>query len=281
MLQVILGEHPRVATTVELTLFRRYASPWVETWEDEKRNSEEGRWHQGLPFVWDRPKLIAFLREFVSRVYESLQSSKPGASHVLDKHPSNALFTKLIREVLPEARFIHIIRDGRDVACSMMSAARKIGYGTKDVGASAEEWKRHVVGARQMAEFTGCYLEVRYEDLLREGAPAYAKVLDFCGLSYEPGWIEKTLEANTFEKMKEARRTGDPTVQAKQAHYRKGRSATWLEDFSATEAREFEEGAGALLRELGYETNPDWWRRSTAGSLLASASSAFKRLRGK
>jgi len=279
MLQVILGEHPQVATTVELTLFRRYAAPWIETWEDEKRNSEEGRWHQGLPFVWDRPKLMEFLQQFVNGVYEQLLASKPGATHVLDKHPGNALHTRLIREFLPEARFIHVIRDGRDVACSMMSAAKKIGYGTREAGDSAEAWKRHVVGARDAAQSPGSYLEVRYEDLLSQGIPAYQRVLEFCGLTGAPGWIEATLEANTFEKMKEARRTGDPSVQAKQAHYRKGRAGSWVEDLSSAEAFEFEQHAGDLLRELGYESSKTWWQRSPLDPILIPTAARLKRLR--
>jgi Sulfotransferase family len=279
MLQVILGEHPQVATTVELTVFRRYAAPWIETWEEEKSNSEEGRWDQGLPFVWDRPKLIGFLQQFVDGVYEQLLASKLGATHVLDKHPGNALYTKLIREFLPEARFIHVIRDGRDVACSMMSAAKKIGFGTKEVGDSAEVWKRQVFGAREAAQVPERYLEVRYEDLLSQGVPAYRRVLDFCELKCEPGWIEAILEANTFEKMKEARRTGDPGVQAKQAHYRKGRAGSWLEDLSSAEAFEFEQHAGDLLRELGYETSLNWWQRSPLDPIIVPAVSRLKRIR--
>jgi hypothetical protein len=279
MLQVLLGEHPQVATTVELTLFRRYAAPWLETWDEEKRNSDEGRWHQGLPFVWDRPTLESFLREFIDRAYTQLLASKPAATHVLDKHPANALHVELIRKFLPNARFIHVLRDGRDVACSMVSAARKIGYGTKTIRDSAAIWKSHISGAREARALGDGFLEVRYEEMLKDGADIYGKVLDFCGLDCEPGWIEATLAANTFEKMKAARKTGDSSVQAKEAHYRKGRAGTWSEDMTSTEAFEFEEVAGDLLRELGYESSKTWWQRSPLDPVFVPAVTRLKRLR--
>src|SRR4051794_12960674 len=79
MLQVIIGEHPLVATTVELTLYRFYVAPLLKKWDEEKENSDTGRWHQGLPFVWKREELAAFLHEFTDRVYRKLLASKPGA----------------------------------------------------------------------------------------------------------------------------------------------------------------------------------------------------------
>jgi hypothetical protein len=278
MLQVLLGEHPQVATTVELTVIRRYAAPWLETWSDEKKSSVEGRWDQGLPFVWDRSELVSFLREFMGRVYGQLLASKPGASHILDKHPGNAMYTSLINELLPDARFIHVIRDGRDVACSMVSAAQKMGFGTKTIAASAQAWKRHVIAARDAVGFEGRYLEIRYEDLLSDGSAAYRRVLDFCKLRYEPEWIEATLGANTFDKMKQARRSGDPAIPLNEAHYRKGRAGAWADELSGVDRFDFENHAGNLLRELGYESDGNWWRRSALDSIIAPFITSMRHL---
>jgi LPS sulfotransferase NodH len=268
MLQVLLGEHPQVSTTVELTLFTRYVSPWMQAWDEEKRNSAEGRWHQGLPFVWEREELRTYLRGFVESVYAKLQAKKSAATHILDKYPANSMVTPLIRDFLPNARFIHVIRDGRDVACSMVSAAQKIGFGTQTIRESATAWKKHLLAAREARAFGKDYLEIRYEALVQDGISAYQQVLDFCGLPYEEAWLAAIIENNTFEKMKAARRSGDPSVKARAAHYRSGRAGGWKETLSGEEAFDFERLAGDLLRELGYESSPDWWQRSALSALL-------------
>ncbi len=269
MLQVLLGEHPQVATTVELTLFRRYLAPWLETYEDEQRNSREKGWHQGLPFVWEEPELIEFLREFIERVYAKVLARKSAATHLLDKHPGNSSFTAHIRRIVPSARFIHVIRDGRDVACSMIAAARTRGFGAGTAAGAAVDWKKNVLAAREAAVNGETYLEFRYEEFLRDPAVGYARVLDFCGLPYEQRWLEETVTANSFDKMKAARRTGDPGVPSSETHYRRGGSGNWREEFTPLDRFQFQRVAGALLRELGYETNPDWWKgRAWDGWLL-------------
>jgi hypothetical protein len=252
----------------------------LKKWDEEKENSDKGRWHQGLPFVWKREELAAFLHEFTDRVYRKLLASKPGATHVLDKHPPNAMHVELIRSQWPNARFLHVIRDGRDVACSMISAAKRIGFGARTVPAAAAAWRDYIAAARKAAIYGSDYLEVCYEDLLKDGQSAYGRVLDFCGLPHDPGWVERTLEANTFDKMKEARRTGDPSFKSSEAHYRKGQAGGWREELSAKERFEFDRRAGDLLRELGYETTADWWKKGAIdGTLFPLLAAIRDRLR--
>ncbi|RYD60973.1 MAG: hypothetical protein EOP84_36300, partial [Verrucomicrobiaceae bacterium] len=49
MLQILLSQHPQVASTVEQTLFQLYVSPWLEAWKTEVYNLEEQGWKLGLP----------------------------------------------------------------------------------------------------------------------------------------------------------------------------------------------------------------------------------------
>ncbi len=277
MLQVLLSEHPQIATTVELTLFRRYVAPWLEAFEDEERNSREKGWHQGLPFVWKREELVAFLREFVRRAYSGVLARKPGATHLVDKHPGYSMQTARILEILPHARFIHVIRDGRDVACSMVAAARNNGFGTGSIGDSAAAWKKFLSAARTGATNREGYMEVRYEEFLSSPAEGYRQILDFCKLPADPAWVAEMLASNSFEKMKEARRTGDAEVQSSAAHYRKGKAGTWREEMTTQEAYAFERGAGDLLRELGYETEKDWWHGDRLQNVLVLLASAVRR----
>lgn len=264
MLQVMLGSHPAVATTVELTLFSRYVAPWLQNWDSEVRNEKEKGWKQGLPFVWREAEFIEYLHGFLKRSYGSVLAEKPAATIILDKQPGYSEHVAGIKRLLPRARFIHLIRDGRDVVCSMIAAKRTRGFGTGTVRESAMEWSKMLCAARKAAEFKDDYLEVRYEDVLSRGGAAFAEVLDFCRLKYDAEWLAQTMEDNSFDNMKKALRTGNPNVSASEAHYRKGKAGTWREELTTLDRYIIDKRAGALLRELGYESDPNWWCGSAA-----------------
>lgn len=258
MLQIILGSHPDVATTVELSLFSRYLGPWFQTWSEEVANIRDKGWNQGLPFIMEEPEFMNFARLFLDRCYAKVAARKPGATHLLDKHPGYSKRVETMRRLLPKARFLHIIRDGRDTALSMVSAQRKLGFGASTVTGAARAWKTFVLAARKASAFGPDYLEVRYEDLLARGVEAYAEVLEFCRLPAKRAWIGETLAANSFEKMRDRQASADVRVKAPQAHYRLGEPGGWRAEFGIRERIDFDKNAGDLLCELGYAER-DWW----------------------
>lgn len=71
------------------------------------------------------PQMGSVISNLIERVY-SPYSNKEGKTIVVDCSPRNLWNFPLLAELLPEAKFLHIIRDGRDVACSY-----------RDVGARA------------------------------------------------------------------------------------------------------------------------------------------------
>ncbi len=257
-LRIMIAAHPLVCTTVELTLFSRYTAPWVKAWQSEADNIEQGRWNQGLPFLWTEDEFYGFLRKFIEQVYERVIATNPQATHVLDKHPGYAMYVEDIDKLLPSARFIHIIRDGRDVAGSMVAARQNIGYGTDTIPESAAEWQKHIRSARKAKQYYDRYLEVRYEDLLTSGVDTLKTVFDFCGLPASVEDVATIVEAHQFEKMKAKRQSSDKRVKMHPAFYRKGKAGSWREDMEPIQRYLFDEIAGELLRELGY-ANDDWW----------------------
>jgi hypothetical protein len=268
MLQILLGNHPQVATTVELTLFSRYLGPWLQTWDDEVRNLREKQWQQGLPFVFDEAEFLEVARSLAEQTYAKVLANKPNATHVLDKHPGYSLHVATIKRLIPRARFLHVIRDGRDVALSMVSAREQMGFGAATLNEAAAAWKRFVQAARGAAPFGADYHEVRFEDLLAHGVETCAAALEFCRLPAERAWIAETLEANTFEKMRDRQAAADPRVQLHRGHYRKGEAGGWREEMSAGDRFEFDLIAGDLLRELGYAAT-GWWANSASARALA------------
>jgi hypothetical protein len=261
MLQILLGNHPQVATTVELTLFSKYIGPWLKTWDMEVQNRAERGWHQGLPMLWDAAENDQFLSEFLRRAYAKLDERTPGRTHVLDKNPGYSLHVHTIKRLIPNARFVHMIRDGRDVACSLAAAKETMGFGMKRLAEGGALWRQWVEGAREAARYPDSYLEVRYEDFLTQGADLYARVLEFCGLPADREWITRTLEENTFDKMKARGASADRETTISTHHYRQGQAGKWREQFQLQDRWEFDRVAGRLLIELGY-AQPDWWAES-------------------
>src|SRR3989344_6138597 len=86
-LQILIGEHPKVATTVELTTFSRYLEPWTRTWKNEESNIKLGKWHQGLPVIWTESDFNSFINNFLENVYSKVLNKNNIATNILDKHP--------------------------------------------------------------------------------------------------------------------------------------------------------------------------------------------------
>src|SRR5688500_17037439 len=81
MLQILLANHPQVASTVEQTLFQHYVVPWLETWKTEVYNLEVRGWKLGLPILWKESELEEHLREFLEKAYAKILATKPAATH--------------------------------------------------------------------------------------------------------------------------------------------------------------------------------------------------------
>jgi sulfotransferase family protein len=189
--------------------------------------------------------------------------AKAGKRLVGDKSPLLTPETlQEISAVYPEARLIHIIRDGRDSAVSAAHHARNFGRakgdGREGEGLFAEaqirklaaDWNARV--GRTVEDgprlFGDRYAEVRYEDLLSHPEGEMARLLRYLGAD-EAG-AGRSVEAASFEKLSRGRTRGeeDPS-----SFFRKGVAGEWRESFTERDRRVFEEEAGDLLRKLGYE----------------------------
>lgn len=260
-LQLMINAHPLVCTTVELTLFDKYIASWIEFWKKEAANIDQGRWHKGLPFLWTEDEFYGFLREFLVKVYERVVATNPQATHILDKNPAYALHVETINTFLSDARFIHVIRDGRDAAVSLLAARRQIGFGPDSIQGAAETWKNYVRAAQKTTKYNDRYMEVRYEELLDDGIGILKSVFDFCGLSASIEDVAAIVNEHAFEKMKASRITPAKNVKGPEGGYRKGKAGSWREELDPMQRYVFDKIAGELLRELGY-AEEGWWAES-------------------
>ncbi len=144
------------------------------------------------PPAWINPEEVreaiissppASYAEAVRLVY-GLYAAKSGRTRYADKTPLNTLMIEPLAKTFPESRFVHIIRDGRDVALSLLY--RRFGRG--HIVEAARYWRRRVTVGRGAGRRIGParYREVRYEGLLENPEGTVRELCEFIDLPFEP-----------------------------------------------------------------------------------------------
>lgn len=123
-------------------------------------------------------EVVAF-RRFVQGLMDA-HTRRDGKPSWVNKMPTYVLHLPALHRAFPEMRFIHCVRDPRDVVPSLHT--RKW-WQLKTFEESAAYWVRCV---REAAAFEAahpeCYLEVRYEDLMAETQSSLARVFAWLGV---------------------------------------------------------------------------------------------------
>jgi hypothetical protein len=174
-----------------------------------------------------------------------------GGLRAVEQTPETVFVAHAVALAFPQARFVHLVRDGRDVACSLLERGwlRAQRTGSDDAGlalgahsrfwvepgrevefSAASDVRRAAWAWRRYAEAAaagGPLLEVRYERLASDHVAVAAELADFLDVSAEP-LVEALAAAH------------DLSV----GRYR--------QELEPAQIREIEAEAGALLRRLGY-----------------------------
>lgn len=229
-LQRVVCAHPDVAEVPSETyLFSMGISQLVERFQHEDKRSAE------VAKVWiDRPRLIDSLRWFCDSVFEPLL--EPPATRLAERTPWHVYHLPLIAEIYPDARFVHIIRDGRDSARSLAAQI----WGPPTLAKAAEEWRSSVAaGLRAGVELGERLSVIRYEEMLAEPEDAIHRLFAHLRLTATPPAMEAAQEA--VQAVVNLDRS-DPRVG----------TGKWRGTWSRRDLRTFNRVAGDLLEELGY-----------------------------
>jgi hypothetical protein len=153
----------------------------------------------------------------------------------------------------PDAKFVHIIRDGRDVCLSVLNwnkAERTVGryasWEEDPVSTTALWWERKVRKGREdgAALGPGLYHEMLYEDLVEDQERECKRLCEFLGVPYDDAMI----------RFHEGRERVKPGRSAKSAWLRVTSGLRdWRTEMCTGDVERFEAAAGNLLEELGYE----------------------------
>src|SRR4029450_6951764 len=99
----------------------------------------------------------------------------------------------LLERVFPDARYVHLVRDGRDAALSFFEMRRRPRFNVarpRGLASFASHWRLEVEGARQRgSRLAPRYPELRYEDLVREPETELRRICDFLELEFEPAML--------------------------------------------------------------------------------------------
>lgn len=264
LLRHLLGAHPQVAITPE--------AHWIAKWFEKRLGlSPDGRLTPAFldqllanpkfgMFYLSRAELDALLgagelpsySTFLSAVFDRY-GQKLGKPRVGNKTPDGVRKLETLHALWPQARFVHLIRDGRDVALSFFnwkSVSRKkpgtfATWQEDRASTSALWWELNVRKGREAAARLGpeLYYELRYEALVHQPETECLALCRFLGLPFDAVML----------LFHEAR--PNPSGLAEPGHGWRPitpSARNWRTEMAPADVERFEATAGALLDELGY-----------------------------
>jgi hypothetical protein len=265
LLRLMLDAHPEVAIPTETHFLS--ALPPAPTREEFLRIVTEADTWPNL--VLDKTEFVAAvtaLEPFSAtaglRCFFRSYAALFGKPRWGDKTPIYRTAMTAIQAMLPEARFIHIIRDGRDAALSY----RGLWFGPgDDIAVQARFWVDQIAAARAQAPALPHYREVRFEDLVAAPEPSLRGLCDYLALRFDPAMLD--YHRHAADRLAEFRQVFGPpnvalpdldgflAIHSLTRHPPDaGRIGRWRSEMPEADQRRYEAIAGPLLRELGYET---------------------------
>jgi hypothetical protein len=178
-------------------------------------------------------------------VYD-LYASSQGCTRYGEKTAGYVLGLPSIAATLPEARFLHLVRDGRDAARSHADAR----WGPSDYVDAGRYWAQRVRAIRSFGDAVGAgrYLELRYEELAADPQVVLKELCAFVDLDYAPQMLRYVDNGTRVLR----------GIRGSQVHRSANLPPTtglrdWRRDASPQELELFEAAVGPVLTEFGYE----------------------------
>jgi hypothetical protein len=256
LLRSMLDSHPQMAVPPETYFITRLAarSSSYQPWDDGGRRrfisdlTEAGGFQRMELDAGDltahlesrRPGNYSAAIRATFEIYAALRSK----TRYADKTPAYVLAIPLLASLFPEARFIHIIRDGRDVALSLVDA----GWAT-DLETAVQYWKLHVTRGRKAGcRLGGRYLEVRYEELIADPRSALENIGSFIDIPFHPSMLRYENSGRDW-----AAQSSDPSHHAHLQQRLTVGLRDWRTQMTERQAAVLNGLVGGTLDDFGYE----------------------------
>src|SRR5215472_2420985 len=193
------------------------------------------------------------------RAFYAMYAESEGKPRFGEKTPGYVFLMPEIAALMPETCFIHVIRDPGDTALSW----RKTWFApSQDLRVLGDEWRKHVEAGRHAAALVRRYLEVRFEELVRQPERELRRLCDYLALPWDPAMLEyREQGAARIERLQGRKHAMGPLIprdERTRIHSNLTRAPdanridVWRKEMTAEERRDLEAAAGPLVRELGY-----------------------------
>jgi hypothetical protein len=249
MLRIILNRHPHLAVPPESRFI-------TELWQGDTQvhtsffldrlaaHSRFAAWDLPIQAVGEElgyQPSVGY-REAISAAYRAYARSR-GKERWGDKTPRYVEHIPFLAGLFPSSRFVHLVRDGRDVALSYADQS----FGPKTISKSAHLWRKRVAAGLRDGRALGDkrYMELRYEDLVEDPEARLSHLCAFLGISFDPVMLEPD--------------QGQQDVLARASTYNphvtdrpKRGVRQWRTTMPDRQVEIFEAVAGGLLSQLSY-----------------------------
>lgn len=250
LLRLILDSHRNIACGPEMKIAPRLADTMMQTWRLFGKDLEQ---NYGLT-------LQNFARTYGGQYTALLEPyrKKSGKPRIAEKTPQNVLSFPELSLMLPASPFVHVIRDGRDVAASLLRQrwinprTKQKSPFTQNIKNAAAHWMHCVRTGRKISVLTDRYTEIIYERLVDQPEETLRALFDRLKEPWDPAVLEHSKQPHRLSA-KEQVSHGDSIIQPIYTTA----TGRW-QDWSETERSEFKAAAGDLLIELGYATDDRW-----------------------
>lgn len=255
MFRLMLNSHPNLAVPFESAFLRVHdrLAEFGDLREHAAQKlalqalSEERMTHKGGIIEEPEAILSHHIESFADLMSAALveYTRRQGKQRWGIKTPDYLAQMDRLWQLFPGCRFIHLIRDGRDVALSL----RSVSWGSSHMPTLAADWHRIVTLGYKMGAMIGAhYLEVRYEDLILDPTQVLMRVCAFLEEPYHDSMLSYHLTGEQempVDSMQWHASSVTPPMAEK--------VFAWKSYLSVADQILFEEIAGPTLERFGYE----------------------------
>lgn len=250
LLRMILNAHPQVAVPSE----SRFV---VELYRGERVVDVEGLlteiaghrrfqlWELGIDAVRaELPSMPRLPYADIMGATFAAYAHAGGKSRWGDKTPRYVEHMGLLARLWPDSRFVHLVRDGRNVALSYAD----VPFGPKTVGAAAELWAGRVAKGMAVGASLGAdrYLQMRYEDLVEDARGNVETLCRFLDLDFDDKMLTYA-ERSEADVLERAKHYNPNVIKPPLKEVR-----SWQKMMPPEQVETFEAVAGDTLLALGY-----------------------------
>ncbi|MBN2214134.1 MAG: sulfotransferase [Bacteroidales bacterium] len=180
----------------------------------------------------------------------STAAGDKGIHCIGDKNPRYTFYIRQLKNIFPDARFIHLVRDYRANALAVTRAAKNIGE-TKSVPIALSRWKyynRTIDKIKRSCPHR--FYTLRYEDLVKEPDNTLRKLCEFVGVKFSAAMLNYDTRLKNYYH--------DPAFsklhQSLKTPFDKAKISEWQEKLSRHDIKVCEILAGNYGQRFGYQT---------------------------